>query len=955
MKKNMLFVISLICLLALPAAGAAPSEQNGNPGITAFTTTVDQVSREALASRAARIPVSWSTANRPVVANLVFEQMLPDGSAVNVELPRVMPWVNSSGSGVTAPILPDENATEIELRLRLFNIVTGEAYDESTITLPIGESGGDVGEDNMPAIASFTTSATNITPEQLEAGNALVPVSWSVANRPVTTTLVFEQVLADGSDVNVELPRENPWVNASGEGVVKPVDPGVGSEAVRLRLRLIDLVYGRVYDQRMITVPVGEAPDAAIESFTTEADSVNANLLAQRLEMVPVTWEVSNRPANANLVFEQVMPNGAVQNVELPRSVLIVPSSGTGVVMPYDAGDADTIVLQLRVADMSTDDTYASAEITLPVEEGTGAAITAFSSTAVSVSAGELASRTALVPVKWLASNRPANTNLVFEQVLADGTVENVELPRNDPVVPSSGEGVVRPYAPGGDADQITLQARLIDAAGTEYAKRQITLPLETTEPTGRITTFTTSADAVDADELMAGTARVPVTWAVSNRQGNTNLVFEQVMPNGSTFNVELPRENPWVSSTGSGLVAPASPGVGVNSIVLQLRLVNLSNRNTLDSVELRVNISGQVTDENMVVVDAADCYDDPFLASHGIQVGGRATATESVDVIADFESGEIAGRLSTGETVAVTDGPYCYRYTSGDQQTHFRYWEVDSEDQVLVGWVREYSTGQFDVAYHLQPIEDSSGDGTVEILSLAADKAVAMSGEEVLLTWETTGAASVTVRAALTGPDAADVLVEGLPATGSTTITIPAGVGSDVPGTVYLEAYAQADGDTPDATETLELRVSCDNAFFFGESTDCVVEPPQEDVEAAYQMFENGFMVWKGDTRTVYALYDDGTGTTAVEAWDGQTAITWDEDPPDGMLLPESGFGWVWTEDEAVRTALGWATAAEEGYMMTFQEGAVPATDPLQSVVYFTLSDGRTIRYEAGTWSAVP
>ena len=66
--------------------------------------------------------MSWDTTNRPFIANLVFDQVLPDGSALNVELPRLLPWVASTGQGMAAPIFPSEDATEIVLRLRMVNM-----------------------------------------------------------------------------------------------------------------------------------------------------------------------------------------------------------------------------------------------------------------------------------------------------------------------------------------------------------------------------------------------------------------------------------------------------------------------------------------------------------------------------------------------------------------------------------------------------------------------------------------------------------------------------------------------------------------------------------------------------------------------------------------------------------------------------------------------------------------
>ncbi|HEX2909057.1 MAG TPA: hypothetical protein VHO69_19445, partial [Phototrophicaceae bacterium] len=112
----------------------------------------------------------------------------------------------------------------------------------------------------QPAISAFTTTATLVDRTQLAAKTARIPVAWATTNRPSTANLVFEQVLADGNIVNVELPRDNPWVASSGNGVVAPIAPGGTATQVVFRLRLIDLLTQNTLAQRDLTLPVGDAP-----------------------------------------------------------------------------------------------------------------------------------------------------------------------------------------------------------------------------------------------------------------------------------------------------------------------------------------------------------------------------------------------------------------------------------------------------------------------------------------------------------------------------------------------------------------------------------------------------------------------------------------------------------------------------------------------------------------------
>ena len=95
-------------------------------------------------------------------------------------------------------------------------------------------------------------------------------------------------------------------------------------------MRLVDLVNSRVYDQRDLLVTISEEgpPQASIRTFTADADSVNETQLESGTVRIPVSWAVDSRPDNSNLVFEQVLDDGSVVNVELPRTNPIIPSSG---------------------------------------------------------------------------------------------------------------------------------------------------------------------------------------------------------------------------------------------------------------------------------------------------------------------------------------------------------------------------------------------------------------------------------------------------------------------------------------------------------------------------------------------------------------------------------------------------------------------------------------------------
>ncbi|PJF32100.1 MAG: hypothetical protein CUN51_00280 [Candidatus Thermofonsia Clade 1 bacterium] len=121
------------------------------PQIVSFEATVGGVDFVDLGQNRARIPVIWRVRGRVPTANLVFEQLLPDGRAISVELPRLSRWIPSSGEGVVAPILPSNDALNIQLRLRVVDLADGTVYAEQVITLPIIRGGAPLPTVEVPA------------------------------------------------------------------------------------------------------------------------------------------------------------------------------------------------------------------------------------------------------------------------------------------------------------------------------------------------------------------------------------------------------------------------------------------------------------------------------------------------------------------------------------------------------------------------------------------------------------------------------------------------------------------------------------------------------------------------------------------------------------------------------------------------------------------------------------
>ncbi len=111
-----------------------------------------------------------------------------------------------------------------------------------------------------------------------------------------------------------------------------------------------------------------------------------------------------------------------------------------------------------------------------------------------------------------------------------------------------------------------------------------------------------------------------------------------------------------------------------------------------------------------------------------------------------------------------------------------------------------------------------------------------------------------------------------------------------------------------------------------------------------SYQPFDNGFMIWEGNTSNIVVFYGNGNYTVFTANRYGRlpdNPITLY--PPEGRYYPTLGIGKVWGNFQEVRSGLGWATSGEQGMpSLTF----VSSQYANQSVTSFVRPDGVTITY---------
>jgi len=148
---------------------------------------------------------------------------------------------------------------------------------------------------------------------------------------------------------------------------------------------------------------------------------------------------------------------------------------------------------------------------------------------------------------------------------------------------------------------------------------------------------------------------------------------------------------------------------------------------------------------------------------------------------------------------------------------------------------------------------------------------------------------------------------------------------------------------------------------------------PFQTDLAAAYQPFEQGFMIYVSDRKAVWVFVQPVVDVTTPRAFNAGLWLAYPDtfqegEPetdetivaPEGLVQPKRGFGKVWRENGPVRAALGWATKIELPYPATVADYAIGQFDatgkfaPGSFIHTITAFDGKLLHVDEATrtWS---
>lgn len=273
-----------------------------SPSIEMFTSQSDRVPAVDVASNVGRAQVAWRVVDRWPTANLLFDQLLPDGSALPVELPREFLWVGSEGEGMVR-VNAVEGSQVAQMRLRLIDVISGDVYDEAVIDLLVTDDPAAVAQPPLaPTVAPAVEPEAPAEPEAVEEAEV----------EPEAEVEAPEEVV-----VEPVMPMEP-----------IPIDPVNGCDLTPQQVA----VMGSPGDGCDVFVNAALGIDVLIEFFMADADTVVPG------ETIGVSWVADGADSVSLMIYglNDVRP-GADPMALSPVTYDELPFTGR-VMLPIPAG-----------------------------------------------------------------------------------------------------------------------------------------------------------------------------------------------------------------------------------------------------------------------------------------------------------------------------------------------------------------------------------------------------------------------------------------------------------------------------------------------------------------------------------------------------------------------------------------------------------------------------------------
>lgn len=216
----------------------------------------------------------------------------------------------------------------------------------------------------LPAIVDFYADTSTLNYPDVEAGNTQVTLTWRTLNTNGQYRLALDTLY------------QNYWVSLLDDSEVLPLS---GSRTITVALphsfgvptyRLtLKTSRGEFIDQQFITLPYDAMPNAlpTIVKFSTQATTIDTNLLVQGNVRLVVSYEVSERMPDTLIRFEQVLPGGQAVDAEGPRGTLWLPAKGEIGLMPRASSSKDDLTFRMTLIGAHDAVLYDQAEFSIPV------------------------------------------------------------------------------------------------------------------------------------------------------------------------------------------------------------------------------------------------------------------------------------------------------------------------------------------------------------------------------------------------------------------------------------------------------------------------------------------------------------------------------------------------------------------------------------------------------------
>ena len=197
---------------------------------------------------------------------------------------------------------------------------------------------------------------------ELKTGNVLIPVQWETGMAvDEATEIRIYQMITNEYQFEVQIPHVVMWW---GEGLhVTYAAPLFVTDIneLRLQVQFIQNAEIRATSDLMLPIrPGGRSIRVTPQVSTFDITSVQPLSSSRERIGVGINWWVDNAPTNANLAFEQILPDGTIRNIEQQRQELQVLPIGEGFgVAQIPFSPTKVIMLRVRLYDLQTGYVYA--------------------------------------------------------------------------------------------------------------------------------------------------------------------------------------------------------------------------------------------------------------------------------------------------------------------------------------------------------------------------------------------------------------------------------------------------------------------------------------------------------------------------------------------------------------------------------------------------------------------